>query len=71
MSADVDAIELWAQAFKHPKTLSARVATHYALHKKAVKADIASYRSDMAIKAYFNMGIDAADLVTILIGPIE
>ena len=71
MSEDIAAIELWAQAFKSPKTLAASVAKHYVLHKRAVTKDIAAVRTDWAAKSYFSTGKDAADLVTVLVGSIE
>jgi len=71
MGDDVAAIEAWAQVFKQPKTLATSVAKHYMFHKKAVKADISAVRSDWGNKSYFSVGKDAADLVTVLIGPIE
>lgn len=71
MSDDVAAIEAWAQVFKQPKSLAVNVSKHYMFHKKAVKADIAAVRSDWSAKSYFSVGKDAADLVTVLIGPIE
>ena len=71
MSEDIAAIELWAQAFKAPKTLAASVAKHYVLHKRAVTKDIAAVRTDWAAKSYFSTGKDAADLVTVLVGSIE
>jgi len=40
-------------------------------HKKAVKADISAVRSDWDNKSYFSVGKDAADLLTVLVGPME
>ena len=71
MSEDVQAIETWAEAFKQPKSLATTVAKHYLLHKRAVKADITAVRADWTAKSYFSVGKDAADLVTVLVGPIE
>ena len=71
MSDDVQAIETWAQVFKQPKSLATTVAKHYLLHKRAIKADISAVRADWDNKSYFSVGKDAADLVTVLVGPIE
>merc|ERR1712045_951305 len=64
-------MEAWAQVFKQPKSLATTVAKHYLLHKKAVTADITAVRADWDNKSYFSVGKDAADLVTVLVGPIE
>ena len=40
-------------------------------HKKAVKADISAVRSDWDNKSYFSVGKDTADLLTVLVGPME
>ena len=71
MSEDVAAIEAWAQIFKSPATLVSTATKHYLLHKKAITADIAAIKADDAAKSYFSVGKDAADLLTILVGPIE
>jgi hypothetical protein len=41
MGDDIQAIEEWASIFKDPATLVATVTKHFALHRKAIKADIA------------------------------
>jgi len=50
--------------------LVSTVTKHYLLHKKAVTADITAVKTDYAAKSYFATGKDAADLLTILVGPI-
>jgi inactivated superfamily I helicase len=71
MSEDVAAIEAWAQIFKNPTSLVSTATKHYLLHKKAVTADITAVKADYANKSYFSVGKDAADLLTVLVGPIQ
>ena len=71
MGDDITAIEQWAMIFRDPKTLAKHLATHYALHKKAITTDIQSLESDWEAQLYFKAGQDLADLATLAIGPIE
>lgn len=71
MQDDVSAIELWAQAFKTPKTLVSSATKHYLLHKRAITQDIATLKADYAANSYFATGRTAADIVTILVGEIQ
>lgn len=45
---DLKAIEEWASILKQPERLTAKVSKNYLLHKKAVNANIASFKSDWA-----------------------
>lgn len=69
-SVDVKAIESWAQIFKDRASLVATVTKHYALHRKAIKADIATLKSDWALGEFWQAGVTAADLATIAVGPV-
>ena len=71
MQDDIAAIEAWAQIFKNPTELVSTATKHYLLHKKAITADIDAVKADYAAKSYFSVGKDAADLLTVLVGPIE
>lgn len=71
MSDDIAAIEQWSKIFKEPATLVSTATKHYLLHKKAITADIAAVKADYAAGSYFSVGKDAADLLTVLVGPIE
>ena len=71
MSDDVQAIEQWGSVFLHPKKLTATISKHYLLHKKEMKADIATLESDWSADEYFTAGVDAAALMTVAVGPIE
>jgi hypothetical protein len=71
MSDDVKAIENWAKIFKSPKDLITTATKHYLFHKGDVTTDIASIKSDWGAKSYFKTGKDAADLLTLLVGPIQ
>lgn len=71
MQDDVSAIELWAQAFKNPKSLVSSATKHYLLHKKAITQDIATLKADYAAKSFFATGRTAADILTILVGEIQ
>jgi hypothetical protein len=71
MGPDIKAIESWATIFEDPAKLTATVTKHYALHRKAIKADISTTESDWALGEYYKAGVTAADLLTLAIGPID
>ena len=71
MDDDLAAIEDWASIFKNPAKLSATVASHYALHRKAIKSDIGSLETNFGAGDFFQAGQDAADLLKLAIGPIK
>ena len=70
MDEDIAAITEWASIFKNPAELTATVTKHYALHRKAINADIAEYKAHVTAEEWWAAGIVAADLATIAIGPI-
>jgi hypothetical protein len=59
MSDDVQAIEHWGSIFLRPIKLTATISKNYVLHKKEIKADIATLESDWRADEYFNVGVDA------------
>lgn len=71
MSDDLQAIEQWATIFTHPETLVAQATKHFLIHKKRITGDIATIKSDWSADKYFATGVEAADLITTLVGPIE
>lgn len=71
MGDDLKAIEEWASIFTNPAELSATIAKHYALHRKAIQADIASDKAQWEAGQYWAAGITTADLATLAIGPIK
>lgn len=70
MGPDIKAIESWATIFTNPAELTATVTKHYALHRKAIKADIATVKADWAASEFFASGKATADLLTLAVGPI-
>ena len=70
-SVDLKAIESWASIFTNRTQLIATISKHYLLHKKAIKADIGTFKSDWVAGEYFQAGDILADLLTIAVGPIE
>jgi hypothetical protein len=68
---DLHALENWAKIFEEPEKLSKTISKNYLLHRKAIKEDIASFKSDWATQDYFKAGINVADLLTLAIGPID
>jgi hypothetical protein len=71
MGDDLAAIGEWAQIFLNPKELTATVTKHYALHRKAIQADIAADKAHWAAEEWWQAGIVSADLMTLAIGPIN
>ena len=71
MHDDLSAIEQWATIFTTPETLVANATKHFLLHKKRITGDIATIKTDWSADKYFDTGVQAADLITTLVGPIE
>ena len=67
---DIAADSEWGSIFLNPAELTATVTKHYALHRKAIKADIAELKGHWAAEEWWAAGIVAADLATLAIGPI-
>jgi hypothetical protein len=71
MDEDIARIQAWAEIFTEPATLTKTVGKNWLLHKKAVKKDIAAMKSDWALEQYFQSGVDTADALVKLVGPVE
>ena len=71
MQDDLTAIKEWASIFTNKSQLISKVTRHFLTHKKEATADIATLKSDFSTQAYFATGEDVANLVTLLIGPIQ
>jgi len=70
MGDDLAAIGDWSKIFLNPKELTATVTKHYALHRKAIQADIAADKAHWAAEEWWAAGLVTADLMTIAVGPI-
>lgn len=70
MQDDLAAIGTWAHGFTQVSTLIPEVTRHFLVHKKAIMADIGTLKTDMAAEEYFAVGVEAADIATILL-PIQ
>jgi len=71
MDEDIAAIEAWASIFTNKAQLVATATLNYALHRRAIKSDIAEFKADWAADLYYQGGIDAANIVEKLLGPIN
>lgn len=67
---DLVRIEDWANIFTQPAELTKTVGVNWLLHKRAIKKDIAAEKSDWAAGDYFTAGLDTADALVKLIGPV-
>jgi len=70
MDEDLARIDAWAEIFTNPKELTVTVSKNWILHKRGIKKDIAQEKVDWAAGSYFNAGIDTADALVKLIGPV-
>jgi len=70
MGDDIAALADWAKIFTDPAALSATIAKHLALHRKAIKADIAQDKAQWEAGEWFAAGVTTADLATLAIGPV-
>lgn len=71
MGDDISAIEEWAKIFTEPEKLAETVGENYLAHHEEATKDIEQEKSDWAAGNDFDAGKDMADLVTLLLGPIE
>ena len=71
MDDDIARIEAWAEIFTEPTKLTETVGKNWLLHKKGIKKDVAAMKSDWALEHYFQSGVDTADALVKLVGPVE
>jgi hypothetical protein len=71
MGDDISAIEQWATVFTDIPALTKKVTKALLLHKNAIMADIAADKAEWAAGEFFKAGATTADLLTIVVGPIE
>ena len=70
MADDLHAVELWADIFLHPVKLVEVATEHYYLHKIGISRDIKHEKEDWALGNYFQAGVETADALEKLIGPV-
>ena len=68
---DIQAIKEWSKIFDDKTKLIENITTHMLIHRKQVEDDIHAAKADWSAANYYKAGEDAADLVTIALGPIE
>ena len=71
MDEDLAEIEAWAAVFEDKEHLTKTITKHWLIHGKEVKADVAQEEADRAAGDYFKAGEDTAEILTILIGPVQ
>jgi hypothetical protein len=71
MAGDITALKQWASIFKSPTKLIETLGTHYELHKRGIKNDITLEKTDFATGEYFKAGVETADILELLLGPVE
>jgi len=71
MQDDLAALKAWSAMFKEPTKLLEVVGTHWELHKRGIKKDIATTKDDFAAGEYFKAGESTADAFTLLFGKVE
>lgn len=71
MGDDIAAIEAWAQIFKDPAAIKADVAKSLLRHPVQVHADVNLVKTEWGSGEWFAAGETAADLLTLVVGPIE
>ena len=67
MQDDLSEIESWAHNFTDVSSLVPELTRHFLVHKKAIFADIDTLKTDFAAEEYFAVGVEAADIATILL----
>jgi len=70
LEEDFAAIAAWAEIFTEPTKLAETVTKNWLLHKRGIKKDIEQEQLDWAAGNYFDAGVDTADALVKLIGPV-
>lgn len=70
MDDDFARIEEWALIFTNPVELTKTVTKNWLLHQRGIKKDIEQEKIDWAAGNYFSAGVDTADALVKLIGPV-
>ena len=70
MGDEIAMIESWAGNFSDKSKLVGKVTKHFLFHKAEIEADIATLKTDFSSQMYFQVGVEAADIATILL-PIQ
>ena len=68
---DVKAIEEWSKIFDDKTKLIETITKHALLHKKKIEADIKAAKTDWNSGNFYQAGEDAADLLTLALGPVK
>jgi hypothetical protein len=71
MDDDFAEIAAWAEIFTEPERLVETVTKNWFLHQRGIKKDIEQEQVDWASGNYFAAGVDTADALVKLIGPVE
>ena len=67
MEDDLKAIEAWGKQFTDVSALVPELTKHFLIHKKAIFADIDTLKVNLSAEEYFQVGVQAADIATILL----
>ena len=71
MGDDINAIEEWSKIFDDKTKLIETITKHALLHKKKIEADIKAAKTDWNSGNFYQAGEDAADLLTLALGPVK
>ena len=67
---DLARIQAWGEIFTEPVQLTETVTKNWILHKRHIKKEWAQEQLDWANGDYFNAGVDTADCLVSLVGPV-
>jgi hypothetical protein len=70
MGPQIKALEQWATAFEHPKTVAEEFAKSMLLHHKKITGDISTIKTDWHAGEYYQSGVAAADILYTVVGPV-
>jgi len=68
---DVKSIENWAGILVHPKKLVEQVGESVLRNRKELKTIFGSVKEDWETGKWYEAGKDTAELMTMLLGPVE
>jgi len=61
----------WASILSNPTKAKIVIGKNFVLHKRGITKDEDAIKADFASGNYFQAGVDSADIMTLLLGPVQ
>jgi hypothetical protein len=71
MQDDLERIAAWGTIFTEPVHFIETASKNYLYHRGEFSDDLAASKIDWSNGEYFNAGVDTADALVVLLGPVQ